>query len=75
MEVVTTMDGDRLYVPYYLEVHLHPYMKNIYSRGGEMTRILSIPSRDPDGEANQEFLSLEEPRVMRQPRCDQRKKY
>jgi len=41
MEVVSTMDGDRLYVPYYLEFILHPYTKNIYFRGkAEVTRIL-----------------------------------
>jgi ATP-dependent helicase/nuclease subunit B len=41
MEVVSTMDGDRLYVPYYLEFILHPYTKNIYFHGkAEVTRIL-----------------------------------
>jgi ATP-dependent helicase/nuclease subunit B len=41
MEVVTSMDGDRLYVPYYLEFVLHPYMKNIYFQGRtDLTRIL-----------------------------------
>jgi CRISPR/Cas system-associated exonuclease Cas4 (RecB family) len=41
MEVVSTMDGDRLYVPYYLEFILHPYAKNIYFHGkAEVTRIL-----------------------------------
>ena len=41
MEVVATMDGDRLYVPYYLEFVLHPYTKNIYFQGrAEITRVL-----------------------------------
>jgi len=41
MEVISTMDGDRLYVPYYLEFILHPYTKNIYFQGrAEVTRIL-----------------------------------
>jgi CRISPR/Cas system-associated exonuclease Cas4 (RecB family) len=41
MEVVTSMDRDRLYVPYYLEFILHPYTKNIYFEGRpEGTRIL-----------------------------------
>ncbi len=41
MEVVSTMDGDRLYVPYYLEFILHPYTKNVYFQGkAEVTRIL-----------------------------------
>ncbi len=41
MEVITTMDGDRLYVPYYLEFILHPYTKNIYFQGrADITRIL-----------------------------------
>jgi ATP-dependent helicase/nuclease subunit B len=41
MEVVSTMEGDRLYVPYYLEFILHPYTKNIYFEGrADITRIL-----------------------------------
>jgi len=41
MEVVFTMDGDRLYVPYYLRFILHPYTKNIYFQGrADITRIL-----------------------------------
>jgi CRISPR/Cas system-associated exonuclease Cas4 (RecB family) len=41
MEVVTAMDGDRLYIPYYLEFVLHPYTKNIYFEGrADITRIL-----------------------------------
>jgi len=41
MELIVSMDGDRLYVPYYLEFILHPYIKNIYfDEGAEITRIL-----------------------------------
>lgn len=41
MELVLSMDGDRLYVPYYLNFVLHPYIKNIYFEGqAETTRIL-----------------------------------
>jgi ATP-dependent helicase/nuclease subunit B len=62
MEVVTTMDGDRLYVPYYLEFILHPYMKNIYFQGrAEMTRILFHTIEEALTEKRtRKFLSLEE---------------
>jgi ATP-dependent helicase/nuclease subunit B len=41
MELVNSMDGDRVYVPDYLKFVLHPYTKNIYYRGkSETTRIL-----------------------------------
>ena len=41
MELIVSMDGDRLYVPYYLEFILHPYIKNIYFEGrADITRIL-----------------------------------
>jgi hypothetical protein len=41
MELIASMDGDRLYVPDYLNFVLHPYTKNIYCNGGtEITRIL-----------------------------------
>lgn len=41
MELVTSMDGDRVYVPDYLKFVLHPYTKNIYYQGrSETTRIL-----------------------------------
>jgi ATP-dependent helicase/nuclease subunit B len=62
MEVVTTMDGDRLYVPYYLEFIFHPYMKNIYFQGrAEMTRILFHTIEEALTEKRtRKFLSLEE---------------
>lgn len=41
MRVVTSMDEDRLYVPDYLSLVLHPYTKNIYMDGSaEVTRIV-----------------------------------
>ena len=62
MEVVSTMDGDRLYVPYYLEFILHPYTKNIYFQGrAEMTRILFHTVEETLTEKRaRKFLSLEE---------------
>jgi len=41
MELITNMDGDRIYVPDYLNFVLHPYTKNIYCNdNAEITRIL-----------------------------------
>lgn len=41
MELVTTFEDDRFYVPAYLKFVLHPYTKNIYLDGdAEITRIL-----------------------------------
>ncbi|MHB8882049.1 MAG: PD-(D/E)XK nuclease family protein [Thermodesulfovibrionales bacterium] len=41
MELVTSMDRDRVYIPDYLKFVLHPYTKNIYFDGrAEITRIL-----------------------------------
>ena len=62
MEVVTTMDGDRLYVPYYLEFILHPYTKNIYFQGrADITRILFHTIEETLTEKRtRKFLSLSE---------------
>src|SRR3990170_3092261 len=62
MEVVTTMDGERLYVPYYLEFILHPYTKNIYFQGrADMTRILFHTIEETLTEKRtRKFLSLSE---------------
>jgi CRISPR/Cas system-associated exonuclease Cas4 (RecB family) len=62
LEVVTTMDGDRLYVPYYLEFILHPYMKNIYFQGrADITRILFHAIEETLTEKRtKKFLSLSE---------------
>lgn len=41
MELITSMDGERVYVPDYLKFALHPYTKNIYLKGAaESTRIM-----------------------------------
>ncbi len=41
MELITSMDGERVYIPDYLKFVLHPYTKNIYLNGSaETTRIL-----------------------------------
>ncbi len=62
MEVVSTMDGDRLYVPYYLEFILHPYTKNIYFQGrADITRILFHTIEEALTEKRtKKFLSLSE---------------
>jgi CRISPR/Cas system-associated exonuclease Cas4 (RecB family) len=62
MEVVTSMDGDRLYVPYYLEFILHPYTKNIYFQGrGDLTRLLFHAIEEALTEKRtKKFLSLQE---------------
>ncbi len=62
MEAVITMDGDRLYVPYYLEFILHPYTKNIYFQGrADLTRILFHAIEETLTEKRtRKFLSLSE---------------
>jgi ATP-dependent helicase/nuclease subunit B len=41
MELVMSMDDDRVYIPDYLKFVLHPYTKNIYCGGSaEITRIM-----------------------------------
>ena len=62
MEVVTTMDGDRLYIPYYLEFILHPYTKNIYFQGrADITRVLFHAIEEALTERRtRKFLSLSE---------------
>ncbi|HUL38107.1 MAG TPA: PD-(D/E)XK nuclease family protein [Thermodesulfobacteriota bacterium] len=62
MQVITSMDGDRLYVPYYLEFILHPYTKNIYFQGrAEITRILFHAIEETLTEKRtKKFLSLSE---------------
>jgi CRISPR/Cas system-associated exonuclease Cas4 (RecB family) len=62
MEVVTSMDGDRLYVPYYLELILHPYTKNIYFQGrADITRVLFHAIEEALTEKRtKKFLSLQE---------------
>ncbi|MEW6067321.1 MAG: PD-(D/E)XK nuclease family protein [Nitrospirota bacterium] len=41
MELTTSMEGELVYIPYYLRFMLHPYTKNIYFKGNaEITRII-----------------------------------
>ncbi len=41
MELIGSMEGDRVYVPDYMTFALHPYTKNIYCKGNaEITRIM-----------------------------------
>ncbi len=41
MELISSMDGNRIYLPDYLNFILHPYTKNIYCNGSsEITRIM-----------------------------------
>jgi ATP-dependent helicase/nuclease subunit B len=41
MELIMSMDDDRVYIPDYLKFVLHPYTKNIYCSGSaEITRIM-----------------------------------
>lgn len=62
MEVVATMEGERLYVPSYLNFILHPYTKNIYFEGRtDITRILFHAIEETLTEKRaRKFLSLTE---------------
>jgi ATP-dependent helicase/nuclease subunit B len=62
MEFVVSMDGDRLYIPYYLEFILHPYIKNIYFDGrADITRILFHTIEEALTEKrSKKFMSLSE---------------
>ncbi len=62
MKVATSMDGDRLYIPYYLDFILHPYTKNIYFEGRpDITRILFHAIEETLAEKRtRKFLSLSE---------------
>ncbi len=41
MELIGSMEDDRMYIPGYIKFVLHPYVKNIYWRGNaEITRIM-----------------------------------
>ncbi len=62
MDVLTSMDGGRLYVPHYLEFVLHPYTKNIYLQGrADLTRVLFHAVEEALTEKRtKKFLSLQE---------------
>ena len=62
MELITSMDGDRVYGPDYLNFVLHPYTKNITFQGdAETTRILfhALEERLTSSRART-FLTLDE---------------
>jgi ATP-dependent helicase/nuclease subunit B len=41
MQLVSSMDGERFYIPDYLDFVLHPYTKNVYLKGeSDVTRIM-----------------------------------
>jgi ATP-dependent helicase/nuclease subunit B len=61
MELVSSMDGERVYLPHYLTVVLHPYVKNLRcGASAEATRVLfhALEERLADRGAR-EFASLE----------------
>jgi ATP-dependent helicase/nuclease subunit B len=62
MELVLSMEGDRLYVPHYLEFILHPYVKNLYFEGrADLTRILFHTMEEALTEKrSKKFMSLAE---------------
>jgi ATP-dependent helicase/nuclease subunit B len=62
MEMIATMDGDRIYVRHYLDFVLHPYTKNIYFQGrADITRILFHAIEETLTEKRtRKFLSLSE---------------
>jgi CRISPR/Cas system-associated exonuclease Cas4 (RecB family) len=62
MELVNSMDGDRVYIPSYLRFILHPYTKNIYYRGNaELTRIMFHALEDElTGNRTKTFMALSE---------------
>jgi len=62
MELISSMDEDRVYIPDYLKFVLHPYTKNIFFNGNaEITRIMfhSIEEKLMQNRTRT-FLSLEE---------------
>lgn len=62
MHLISSMDGDRLYVPDYLSFVLHPYTKNIYFQGrADITRMLFHAIEEVlAGQRTKKFLTLSE---------------
>ncbi|MBE0425361.1 MAG: PD-(D/E)XK nuclease family protein [Nitrospirae bacterium] len=62
MDLITSMDGELIYIPYYLRFMLHPYTKNIYFRGNaEITRIILHAMEDElTKKRTRTFLTLSE---------------
>lgn len=62
MRVMASMDGDRVYIPDYLNFILHPYAKNVYFKGrADVTRVLvhSLEEVVAKG-GNRSFLAIDE---------------
>ncbi|MBF0319292.1 MAG: PD-(D/E)XK nuclease family protein [Nitrospirae bacterium] len=62
IELVLSMDGERLYVPNYIKFILHPYTKNIYLNGRtDATRIMFHTMEETlIGNRTRTFLTLKE---------------
>ena len=62
MALIVSMDGDRLYVPHYIEFILHPYVKNLYLDGrADLSRILFHTMEEALTEKrSKKFMSLAE---------------
>jgi ATP-dependent helicase/nuclease subunit B len=60
-EVLRTADGERVHVPAYLTLVLHPYMKNIYFHGrSDVTRMLFHGVETELANKSKKFVTLEE---------------
>lgn len=60
-EVIITADGERVHVPAYLSLVLHPYMKNIYFHGRtDVTRMLFHGIETDLTNRQKKFVTLEE---------------
>lgn len=60
-EVIITADGERIHVPTYLSLILHPYMKNIYFHGrADVTRMLFHGIETDLTKRQKKFATLEE---------------
>ncbi|MBF0486889.1 MAG: PD-(D/E)XK nuclease family protein [Nitrospirae bacterium] len=62
IELILSIDGDRLYVPGYIRFILHPYTKNIYLNGrADATRIMFHTLEETlKGNSTKTFLTLQE---------------
>ncbi|HAR96787.1 MAG TPA: hypothetical protein DCR97_12625 [Deltaproteobacteria bacterium] len=60
-EVVKTADGERIHVPSYLSLVLHPYMKNIYFQGrSDITRMIFHGIETDLTNRQRKFVTLQE---------------
>lgn len=61
MELITSMDENRLYIPDYLKFILHPYTKNIYYKEStEAARIIIHTLKESFAKQEKTFLTLSE---------------